>query len=111
MKAYKVYADYSEGFEIVFAETVGEAKRKAIRLEFLQDERFIDIRVNRLPALDGMENEEPADNLWLNEMIRTILVKEYGWQCNEPNVYEKCEDCCAKEYCDYYLNIIRSDEE
>lgn len=112
MKAYEVYTDFSEvGSGIVFAENVGKAKGKAIRLEIFHDKRFIDIRVKRLPELDGMESEEPADNLWLNEKIRTILVKEHGWQCNEPNVYEKCENCCAKEYCDYYLDIIRGDEE
>ena len=49
--------------------------------------------------LDGMENCEPTDNYWLNEDIRLILVKEYGWSCLEyDDIY--CEHCIARNYCD-----------
>lgn len=110
MKAYKVWTDDSDkGCGIVFAESFGKARQQAQGTDACEDEEFINIRVARLPLLDGMENEEPSDNLWLNEKIRKILVKE-GWYCYEPNVYEKCEDCCAKEHCDYYLDIVSESE-
>lgn len=106
MKAYQVYSDYSEYSQIVFTDTPGKARQEAKHMDEFDFDEFTDIRVKRLPMLDGMESEEPKDSLWLNERIRTILVRDYGWQCVEPNVYEMCDDCCAKEYCDYYKDVI-----
>ena len=102
MKAYSVSADYSEGSDIVFAESRNQARNLARCTNACEDAPYIDIRAKRIPKLDGMEHCEPKDNLWLNEDIRLILVKEYNWACNEPNVYEDCDNCCAKQYCRYY---------
>lgn len=105
MKAYEVYSDYSEGNKIVFAETANKARAIAAHSDGFEDEEYKDIRAYRLPLLDGMENFEPKDNYWLNEQIRKILVRDYGWQCIEPNVYDPCAECCAKEYCGYWESI------
>jgi hypothetical protein len=99
MKAYAVRTDYSEGSGIVFAESHNKAKMLALYTDACEDAPYIDIRAKRIPELDGMENCEPKDNPWLNEDIRMILVKEYGWGCVEPGVYEDCDKCCAKQYC------------
>ena len=48
-----------------------------------------------------MENCEPKDNYGLNDEIRMILVKEYGWSCVEP-IVEDCDSCVAKNYCHYF---------
>lgn len=105
MKAWQACTDWSEGSQVVFAETRNQARVLVLRTDALEDEEYKDIRAYRLPLLDGMENEEPSDNLWLNEKVRTILVKEYGWQCTYPNEYEPCEECCAKEYCFHWENM------
>ena len=76
MKAWIVNTDYSEGSEIIFANTRNEARIEAMYCNSMADERYIDIKAHRLPELDGMENYEPRDNPWLNEEIRIILVKE-----------------------------------
>ena len=102
MKAYAVRTDYSEGSGIVFAESHNQAKVLALCTDACEDAQYIDIRAKRIPELDGMENCEPKDNPWLNEDVRMILVKEYGWGCVEPGVYEDCNKCCAKQYCHWH---------
>lgn len=105
MKAYQVISDFSEGSKIVFAETANKARAMTVHSDGFEYEDYKDIRAYRLPLLDGMENREPTDNYWLNDEIRTILVRDYGWICTYPNEYESCEDCCAKEYCGHWESI------
>ena len=102
MKAYQVFTDWTEGVSVVCAETRNQARAKAAYLDGFEDEQYKDIRAIRDPLLDGMEECEPKDNYWLNEKIRTILVRYYNLHCMEPNEYEACESCCANKYCDYY---------
>lgn len=89
------------GSEIIFADTRGKAIAKALGRDNLEDLDFTDIRVHRLPEIDGMENAEPTDNYWLNDDIRLILVKQYDWACYEPE-YSDCDNCVAKQYCHYF---------
>lgn len=89
------------GSEIIFADTRGKAIVKALSRDDFEDLEFTDIRVKRIPMLDGMENAEPTDNPWLNDDIRLILVKEYDWACIEP-IGEDCDVCVAKQYCHYF---------
>ena len=67
-----------------------------------ENDEYIDIRAVRVPLLDGKEEFEPRDNYWLNEEIRMILVRDYGWRCYEPNEYFPCEECIAKNFCSHY---------
>lgn len=111
MKAYSVTTNDGEcGCNIVFADSVGKAKALALTLDEFEDCKFTDIVAKRKPKLDGMENCEPRDNPWLNDEIRTILVKEYGWYCFEPTE-EECKKCCCNEFCDYYEDYIKDVEE
>lgn len=102
MKAYSVSTYYSQISGIVFAENRNHARMLARSTDACEDAPYIEIRASRLPKLDGMEHSEPKDNLWLNEEIRLILVRDYGWSCTEPNEYEDCNDCCAKQYCPWF---------
>lgn len=101
MKAWIVNTDYSEGSDIVFADTRNEARQKAQYTDVCEDAKYIDIRAKRCPEIDGMENCEPRDNYWLNDDIRLILVKEYDWACTEPQ-YSDCDNCIAKQYCHWH---------
>lgn len=102
MKAFACSSNYSEGSIVVFAETANKARAMTVHSDGFEYDEYTDIRARRLPLLDGMENHEPKDNYWLNDEIRIILVRDYGWNCFEPNEYEPCEECCAKEYCGVY---------
>lgn len=101
MKAWSVYTDYSEGMSIVFADTAGKARQLAQGTDACEDADWCDIRVKRLPEIDGMEDREPKDNPWLNEEIRLTLVKERDWACTEPQ-YSDCDSCLAKEFCHWH---------
>lgn len=99
MKAWLVSDAYGnvEKSVVVFAETRGKAINEALCYEF-EDCAYIDLRARRAKELDGMEDCEPTDNYWLNEDIRLILVKEYGWSCLEyDDTY--CGHCIARNYC------------
>lgn len=100
MKAWMVHgADDDNGSFIVFAESRNEARKKAQFTDACENDRYIDINAKRLPGLDGMEDCEPKDNLWLNEEIRLILVRDYGWHCLESGIHEDCNRCNARIYC------------
>lgn len=99
MKAWQVRGkDEDCGSYIVFADTRNEARKKAQFTQACENDKYIDIIAKRLPMLDDMEDYKPKSNPWLNDEIRTILVRDYGWSCLEP-VYADCETCCVREYC------------
>lgn len=91
------------GSEIIFADTRGKAISKALSRDGFEDLGFTDIRVRRIKGLDGMEKAEPADNPWLNDKIRLILVKDYCWECFEPEC-DDCDSCVAKKYCGRFID-------
>ena len=103
MKAWQAYSEDSEGSVVVFAETAGKAKQTALKTDELCEERYIDIRVKRLPKIDRFYKEGKSIADWNeDEDIRFELVKEYNWSCLEPSV-ECCEACPAEEYCNYSM--------
>ena len=111
MKAYMVWVEDSDkGCGIVFAENRNQARVRAERTYACEDEEYIDIHARRLPLLDGLEGENLNADFWHDEKIRTILVKEYGWRCIEPD-YEECAVCSALDYCDEYENYMESIED
>ena len=97
MKAWFV-AKYDGRCIVVFADTAGKAKADALYEDGFENETFTSLRVRRVSKLDGMENCEPKDNYWLNDDIRLILVRDYGWWCEEP-IMDDCSKCVAHEYC------------
>lgn len=93
-----VYTDVSEGAVIVFADTASEAKTKALGHDVLDDAEYIQLRVKRIPKIDGLENCKSQDNYWDNGKIRLIMVRDYGWACIEPDGKD-CEKCAARQIC------------
>lgn len=103
MKAWQTNSEYSEGLVVVFAETAGKAKQTAMKTDELCNERYVDIRVNRLPKIDRFYKEGKTIVDWSEDTdIRIALVKEYNWYCLEPLV-EWCEVCPAEKYCNYSM--------
>ncbi len=99
MKAYEVWgSDPDMGCGLVFAENEHKARQYARCVRACRDERYIDIHAKRLSLLDQFAGAEPSDNLWLNEDIRMVLVRDCGWCCIGGKSHE-CNECCAKEYC------------
>ena len=97
MKAYKAY-DKTECFysTVVFAETSGKARSEATRTDTCEDVPFTDIRVLRVPELDGAYRGF-SEMDWYNDIDRRAMVA-VGWKCWEPMDYE-CEACCARDIC------------
>ena len=57
MKAWQANSEYSEGSVVLFAETAGKAKQIALKTDELCEEKYVDIRVNRLPKIDRFYKE------------------------------------------------------
>lgn len=94
MKAYKLYvANDDEGLcEVVFANTVREAKKKIDGTDLYYEE-WIDIRANRYPTFDGMEHltkREFAKETW-----------RHGWQWYEEATPEPSETTDEEFYAWY----------
>lgn len=92
MKAYKVYnTENYEGYQdIVFAESAKEAKKRWRTLDSCEDAEYINIRVNRLPFLDGMEKRTMKEIMYvaiLNGWWYEIDDKKY----DEENMDEALE--------------------
>lgn len=99
MKAYVVTTRCGDnGSDIVWAENASDAKKQAQYCECCEDEPWTEIRVNRIPDLDGMENECAKEGAWFDEKIRLILIRDHGWSCVEPE-YADCDTCNGKQYC------------
>lgn len=99
MKAYEAWVDNSDrGCSVVFAENAREAKKYAYSwAESCKDERYIDIRVKRIPKADKHYKGNHIGD-WCDMELRETMVKEYGWYCLEPN-REECKICrlCEEE--------------
>ena len=81
MKAWEVYTSYSNNYcDVVFADTRSKAKTKLLESrtkldsELAHDDslEWIDIRVKRLPELDGMENDSTM-------CIAEVLLLKCAW--------------------------------
>ena len=99
LKAYVAYEKDGEGSTIVFAENRTQAKLLAMATDCCGDARYIDIRVNRVPAADTMyDGHREID--WYNQRARVVLVRDFGWSCLEPSW--ECDTCKAKPYCRWH---------
>lgn len=109
MKAWLIRDKYGEEFcsTIVFAETRGKAIYLALTwLDYFEDLPFINIHCTRAPDADKLYKEGKKYLNWYVPEDRLFLVKEFGWYCKYPE-YENCENCIAKDYCDYYKDVIQ----
>lgn len=63
---------------IVFANTAGEAKARAIETETFEDEIFCNIRVRRFREADCLfKGANEID--WYDPDMRIKLVRDFGW--------------------------------
>ncbi len=97
MKAYEAWdAGSYEGYNtVVFAETANAAKVIAMGTEACEDAEYIDIRVKRLPEMDGHYRGRSEID-WDDPEDRKALVS-LGWACFETS--RLCDYCPAKSVC------------
>lgn len=109
MKAWKVGLRYEFYAYVVFAETRGKAKQRALYLDGFEDAFFTDIEAVRLPAADAMYNGR-CEMDWYDPNDRIFLVKECNFTCEylEP---DDCTECPAKEYCGEYEAYLKEVDE
>lgn len=96
-KAYKVYDKDDMFSTIVFAETRGKAKVKALLTDTCEGSEFTRIRAERVPKADCLYKGSWEID-WYDQEQRLYLVKEMGWSCFEPES-DDCENCKARQYC------------
>lgn len=102
MKAWLVREKDEFVATIVFAETRGKAKARAMSTAACEDVDFCDIEVRRQPQLDKYYKDGKAEMDWYDNADRIALVKEAGFCCEDDNTTDSCECCPAREYCDAY---------
>lgn len=92
MKAYKVYdIENYEGYQdIVFAETSREAKKMWSTLDGCDGADYINIRVNRLPFLDDMENRSMKEIMYV-AILNGWWYEVDGNRYDEENLGEAIE--------------------
>jgi len=101
MKAY-VCRDKLESFysTVVFAETAGKARSRAMWTDACEDVEFVNITARRVPELDSCYKGY-SEMDWDDDEDRRALVA-LGWKCWEPSEWE-CESCCAKDICTHVM--------
>lgn len=100
MKAYKVWDNGSvEPYStVIFAESVREAKKIARSMEVCEDADYVNIRVQRFPAMDEhYRGHVEAD--WFDMEDRKALVS-LGWMCLETS--DECDACPVKDICGHW---------
>lgn len=111
MKTYCVDSEYSEGTEIIFAETANKAKYIALKTDTFCEDEYVHLHARRYPKIDKFYKKGKTIVDWVeDDDIRVELVKEYGHHCLEP-MPECCEVCPAKEYCLMCEDDFIGDEE
>lgn len=105
MKAWLVKEKDADSAEVVFAETRGKARSLAKATDACSEADFVDIEVRRMPQADKYYKEGKWHLDFDTPNDRIVLVKECGFRCEYIEPYF-CEDCAAKEYCDYYQDFL-----
>lgn len=97
MKAYKAWDAKSveNCSTVVFAETAQKAKIVAMTTDACEDALFIDIRVKRLPEMDGHDRGRSEID-WYDMEDRKALVA-LGWACLDTGW--ECGTCPCKPDC------------
>lgn len=100
MKAYQAWDTGScENYStVVFAETAQAAKVIARHTETCEDAAYTDIRVRRLPQMDGRDRGR-SETDWDDPEDRKALVA-IGWACLETGW--ECDICPARGACRHW---------
>lgn len=97
MKAYQAWDTRSieDCSTVVFAETAQAARVIAFRTETCENADFINVRVRRLPQMDGRDRGRSEVD-WYDMEDRKALVA-IGWACLETSW--DCDTCPCKNIC------------
>lgn len=98
MKAYVLYDAYDQehGWDVVFAETAKQAKKKTGYTPIDVDQ-YIDLRVKRYPAFDGMQDA--------NELQLAEAKWREGWWFNDmASIPPEPETSTTKEFIAWYTS-------
>ena len=106
MKAWLVRVKDEFCATVVFAETRGKARSRALATACCEDAAFCDIEVSRMPQADKYYKEGKTELDWFNPEDRLVLVKECGFMCDyDAFQWEDCTICSAKAFCDRYTDV------
>lgn len=99
MKAWVVTDkdSYEGGSAVVFAETPGKAKAKALKTQVCVYADFTRITCRRMPDADKFYHGQ-GELDWADKDVRVFLVRDHGWWCLEVRDSE-CDVCPAKKFC------------
>ena len=86
----------SFGSTVVFAETAGKARYRAMNTDCCEDVPFTEISVRRFKEMDSQFRGHTEMD-WDDHDDRRALV-EYGWKCWEPSEW-MCESCWCRDIC------------
>ena len=100
-KAWSFYEEEEGIIEVVFADTRTRARMYLNELETFDNYRYIDISPRREKSLDYLDHPDGYVMSIAREKDKIALVKNIGVYCLYPDK-DKCEECCAKEWCSKY---------
>lgn len=104
MKAYKIYSRTEKYyFEIVFANTPGQARSMGLTSDATEGCEFTDIGVRRVPSLDKCYKGKPRME-WYDDDDRIAMVRFEGYRCEDG--CDELEKCPAHEWCDTFKEIM-----
>lgn len=100
MKAYKAWDAKSveNNSTVVFAETAQAAKMVAMHTDCCEDTAYIDIRVARLPEMDGHDRGRSEID-WYDPEDRHDMIA-LGWSCLETSW--ECDTCPERAICSHW---------
>lgn len=106
MKAWLVWGRDGDCATVVFAETKGKARSKAMSTDCCEDAAFCDIEVRRLPQADQYYKDGKTEMDWFDPEDRIVLVRDCGFECDyDAFGREYCATCSAKAFCDCYTDV------
>ena len=114
MAEYKAWLVREKGefcATVVFAETRGKARERAMHTDACEDVDFINIEVRRLKDADKYYKAGKFELNWYNFEDRIAMVKDCGFTCiPDAHSAENCEVCPAKDLCDDYIGMEDEDD-
>ena len=103
-KAWYAYNEYEGTVIAVFADTRSKARKYIWDNNDEYDlgfDRYIEINPTRFERIDYLDKPDGYVMDWNKAEDRLVLVKETGWYCSDPTLYD-CKMCTASNYCDLY---------
>lgn len=107
MKAWLVREKDEFCATVVFAETRGKARSRAMATDCCEDTPFCDIEVCRLPQVDKCYKDGKTEMDWFDPEDRLVLVRDCGFYCDyDAFQMGDCTTCSAKDFCGEYKRFM-----